>query len=779
MDFDFLELVSKQMEHTAKASEPVGALNGSDLRDGTAGPSKVPKLPAPRFNFAARQQDAQQVEWESQTPVRSPVRNGGFAPRQKQLQAMPAAFVNGSTSTSGRPSVLTSRPTGPMTDREEPEETAEWAIEDLMPDEAADPYDAPNGAFSHDDDIADLLPEEAAYSATQPLSPGHQYGEEPLFLADAGEAHPDHQRMMAQASGRLPGSGQGQSSGDALVIHSSDEEEDLRPTLPRVARERLSPPPVWIHGRHGAREADQFSRATSTVNQNNADFDVQQHMDVHQPPMPQAASPARATASRISKAATSRAYQLGSHAVGNAAGRAGQTAAATLPEVDQYMIDADGSPLTVDESYRVPRLYKPPASLIHGRIEGQTSIYSRVRGGPTKMPKPLELLLYREIQKVPLTAGNPCAVVSYLHGEFGIRSQDLAAFNNQHMKDKMRSTVERRMNRKEPVVGKARMFLPPARPERQAYEIELKVAMEAEQLKAAEEAAAQKAAEEEAAEKAAEEAAAAKEAEEKATKAAAKAKAAKTAKAKTAAEAAQAKRKPRTAKRGRGRPRKHTATTAPRERKETAGTKRRPTRQTRQQASPVADDAQVDELDSTEDEQAVEAVEDRSQSAPGEEAHAQETTTLPSPPVHRTRRAAALSKAEPSSAERSTAMPTAPVHKTRRVVAEAEAVPSRAPRSTTAPSPARPSPAWPTSPIHRTERAVALEVVPRDMSDDTTTPEASAEESAGNGSGEEELDDDELDQEQEDDTQQTAEAQKFVDRERARRAVLERKVIGD
>ena len=154
---------------------------------------------------------------------------------------------------------------------------------------------------------------------------------------------------------------------------------------------------------------------------------------------------------------------------------------------DPYMIDADGSPLQEDDTYVVPRDHDPQRSRIHGQIAGQSSAYSRLTGR-LRWSKPQELLLYRTLQKIPVTEIYPLRVVWHLHGEYGSLSHDLEQFNPQHMKDKMRTIIDVRVHNGRPVVGRARYFLPKAHPDKAQCEQEEKEGREEFQARAREEA---------------------------------------------------------------------------------------------------------------------------------------------------------------------------------------------------------------------------------------------------------------------------------------------------
>ncbi|WVF65886.1 hypothetical protein IAT40_000623 [Kwoniella sp. CBS 6097] len=137
-------------------------------------------------------------------------------------------------------------------------------------------------------------------------------------------------------------------------------------------------------------------------------------------------------------------------------------------EVDPFLHDQDGSPLDPDELYVIPDDYSEPKSKIHGRVNQSASTYCRL-SGPRKWTGEEELLLYRTVQKVPAGEQYPLQVVKALHGEYGMLSHKLKWFNTQHMKDKMRTTVQRRINQGRLVVGRARAWAKDGSKERREY----------------------------------------------------------------------------------------------------------------------------------------------------------------------------------------------------------------------------------------------------------------------------------------------------------------------
>lgn len=148
---------------------------------------------------------------------------------------------------------------------------------------------------------------------------------------------------------------------------------------------------------------------------------------------------------------------------------------ASSPEeafIDPFLVDEEGHPLEPNPKYRMPHNFVQQRSRIHGRIGDQSTSYSRI-SGRRKWTKTEELLLYRTLQQVPWEEPYPIRVVWCLHGEYGVLSHDLEDFNPQHMKDKMRTTVQARWNNQREVNGRARAFLSGTNPLRQDYEREV------------------------------------------------------------------------------------------------------------------------------------------------------------------------------------------------------------------------------------------------------------------------------------------------------------------
>ncbi|CAK9785507.1 hypothetical protein CC85DRAFT_292777 [Cutaneotrichosporon oleaginosum] len=140
-----------------------------------------------------------------------------------------------------------------------------------------------------------------------------------------------------------------------------------------------------------------------------------------------------------------------------------------VPE-DLYLVDERGRPLRPNEAYVVPPDWAPPRSVIHGQKNGHVYRYSRLNGRHMRWTVPESLLLWRTIQQVPMSVENPIDVVVYFYGEFGVRNQSLAWYNKQHMRSRLVTMCETRVNRKLPIELRARMFLPRSDPRRMEYE---------------------------------------------------------------------------------------------------------------------------------------------------------------------------------------------------------------------------------------------------------------------------------------------------------------------
>lgn len=140
---------------------------------------------------------------------------------------------------------------------------------------------------------------------------------------------------------------------------------------------------------------------------------------------------------------------------------------------DRLMVDFDRQPLVEDPRFVIPPDFIAPRSVLHGRTRDNKSDYGRL-SGKRKWTQFEGDLLYRSVQKVPLSQANPCRAVAYVHGEFGWETRRLRHFNVQHMKDKMRVIVATRVNAQVPVVGRARAYLPPNHPDRRKFNLEMR-----------------------------------------------------------------------------------------------------------------------------------------------------------------------------------------------------------------------------------------------------------------------------------------------------------------
>jgi hypothetical protein len=144
------------------------------------------------------------------------------------------------------------------------------------------------------------------------------------------------------------------------------------------------------------------------------------------------------------------------------------------------MYDELGRPLEPNEDYIVPATWDPPKSRIHGKKAGKVYQYSRLDGRKVRFTGPESLLLWRAVQQAPMSVENPVDAAAYLYGEFGVRNHTLALYNKQHMRSRLVTMCETRVNRGLPIEGRARMFLPLKHPLRREYE-EDKVAWRAEE----------------------------------------------------------------------------------------------------------------------------------------------------------------------------------------------------------------------------------------------------------------------------------------------------------
>jgi hypothetical protein len=139
---------------------------------------------------------------------------------------------------------------------------------------------------------------------------------------------------------------------------------------------------------------------------------------------------------------------------------------------DPFLVDVNGRPLVTNYNMVLPADYQKRRSHLFGKIGHGPSQYVRL-AGKLKWSKDDVLFLYREVQKVPMSAEHPCTVIEYLYGEYGRRSLRLRNYSAQHMKDRMRVTVMARINQLLPVHGRARHFLPNSHPDKVAYTAEL------------------------------------------------------------------------------------------------------------------------------------------------------------------------------------------------------------------------------------------------------------------------------------------------------------------
>ncbi|WWC68548.1 uncharacterized protein I206_102477 [Kwoniella pini CBS 10737] len=150
----------------------------------------------------------------------------------------------------------------------------------------------------------------------------------------------------------------------------------------------------------------------------------------------------------------------------------GSTVPYLADDEDPFLHDEDGTPLQAEDLYLAPvGQTSPRRSRIHGKTNTSLSGYCRLTG-KRKWTKEEELLLYRTVQKVPLEEEYPLRIVWQLYGEFGRMGNQLKWYNTQHMKDKLRTTVKRRQNEGRKVEGRVRAWAARGTREREEWEEE-------------------------------------------------------------------------------------------------------------------------------------------------------------------------------------------------------------------------------------------------------------------------------------------------------------------
>ncbi|WVW80238.1 hypothetical protein I302_102216 [Kwoniella bestiolae CBS 10118] len=153
----------------------------------------------------------------------------------------------------------------------------------------------------------------------------------------------------------------------------------------------------------------------------------------------------------------------------------GSSAPYIREEDDPFLHEDDGSPLEPDELCLLPvdltDENSSKKSKLFGKIADSSSKYCRL-SGRRKWTLEEELLLYRTVQKVPLQEEYPLRIVWNLYGEFGRFGKQLKWYSTQHMKDKLRTTVKRRQNEGRLVEGRVRAWAARGTREREEWEDE-------------------------------------------------------------------------------------------------------------------------------------------------------------------------------------------------------------------------------------------------------------------------------------------------------------------
>lgn len=470
---------------------------GQASASGAAGPSR------PAFNFAARQNDAERVDWDSQTPVRR--EKSGRALRGEVIQRDYAEDRD-----------HTPRPRG-QNSRLSPDR----AGASIVPDLAVDPAIAAD-MHTPKRNIRDPTQE---FVATPGIFHEEQEAEEIEVLENIGltDDRPVERVSEAPIAARVPAVPELARPVDGGVSVSSEmirtPSQDIDDILPDPALLRLQPGPTVSRevSRAPGPVARSSKRPTRLVEEDESEGE-DEVVYIERPAQPTAQGPYISSRPRsstrpsdfavptaeeeeadrrlLSHPATPRhrqsttttdikpmrdpdfliapglRRQTNQRAPSRAPFARIHSVQPAEPDLDPYLYDEDGQPLAEDEEYVLPLDYSPERSMLHGPTGRQSSSYSRI-SGKRKWTKPEEILLYRTVQKVPLSEEYPLRVVWYLHGEFGVLTKTLADFNPQHMKDKMRVIVSARYNKRKPVLARARFWLATGHPDKEALAEEM------------------------------------------------------------------------------------------------------------------------------------------------------------------------------------------------------------------------------------------------------------------------------------------------------------------
>nr|XP_031858466.1 uncharacterized protein CI109_006111 [Kwoniella shandongensis]KAA5525538.1 hypothetical protein CI109_006111 [Kwoniella shandongensis] len=440
----------------------------------------------PRFNWAARQADAMQVDWESQSvngsegsaeyqshsnpqeddvpssPVVSGIeashtgniRASGRRSSPPPLHASRTSYLNVNKSTTPRPyrvvgrdSTIAMPPAAPDSPSGSSNEEEEFVEEEATPEMSGE-----------EENIADLLPDMAQFTTrvAQTSSNGPQTPQQEDGEPRTADLLSDGNMLTGEGILVQPVS----ANGAGFDMDIPDDEPDLRDgDLAQTTSQA-----AFISSRpRKSLEAHQFALPDEEEDHEDRELLHQAQRARELDRLPAIKPEPMPRHDRIEDERPFRPLLL----------RGGRAQPSQLrDEDDPYLVDENGSPLEPDELYMVPLDHAPQKSQIHGKLGNTQSTYCRLTG-PRRWAKEEELLLYRTVQKVPMEEEYPLRAAWFLHGEFGRFSTALKWFNTQHMKDKMRVIVSSRLNKGRPVVGRARFWLPKGNPGKLQYEEEL------------------------------------------------------------------------------------------------------------------------------------------------------------------------------------------------------------------------------------------------------------------------------------------------------------------
>ncbi|WVR03755.1 phenylalanine-tRNA ligase [Kwoniella sp. DSM 27419] len=423
---------------------------------------------AQAFDWTARQDDAEQIAWESQsimdepTPAPAPVRQmnsaseqppSAYADAAAALGAPAAQVSSGSVPPRVAPDLRVSRSSLPAASRN----TLAAQVTPAVQEVAASVEDAEVGEEIEDpaDALAGLIP--SAEQLANPSAP------EISTVSAGGGNDLDNEGGFADL---LP---------DAAQLEGDIDEAEPTVALASATGNaaELSPAPTPTVSQHAI--ASSRPRKSTEAHEfvvPDEDEDMEdRHLLGRRSPARSASPELLATVKPEAILPLTTASLLRRIPVGPMQRLRGAVVPPISDDNDPFMQDKDGKPLEPEAHFVLPYDHKETKSHIHGRKDNSSSSYIRLVG-PRKWTKEEELLLYRTVQKVPMVEEYPLRVVWSLYGENGRWGQELKWFNPQHMKDKMRTTVARRLNEGRRVVGRARAWAKRGTRERESFEEE-------------------------------------------------------------------------------------------------------------------------------------------------------------------------------------------------------------------------------------------------------------------------------------------------------------------